>query len=80
MLSTHGDCIAPLRASLGPKRQGLLASPSGREVNPVGLAVSLHNLDFTLPSEGRVAKLDPQGRSAAREGVFFPTHQMAEKY
>ena len=44
----------------------------------VGVATSSRSPDVTLPLEGRVAKLGPQGRSEAREGVNSASHQLVE--
>ncbi|KQX40264.1 hypothetical protein ASD04_06430 [Devosia sp. Root436] len=68
----------PLRAPLGAARQALLASPSRGEVASTSWHYLTTSTDPTLPLEGRVAKLGSQSPSAAREGVPFPHHQMAE--
>jgi hypothetical protein len=70
----------PLRASLGAERQALLASPSRGEVNPVNTTGGCHTPCFTLPLEGRVAKLGSQSTSVAREGVSSPAGCNVEKH
>jgi hypothetical protein len=61
----------PFRATLSAARQALLAPPTrGRVASSMWHDLAT-NTAFTLPLVGRVAKLGPKGRSAARKGVTF---------